>query len=540
MNFRNRFATLAGSAAALAFAGACNPDLEVTNPNAPDVARAIATPSDVRQLIGSSYNTWYLAMQGCLFAPCEPYTGIATGVMADNMTMAFGNFGARFNGQEPRLAYNNSSSAADGLVASGAWDGMYSALGAANDGLGAINRGIRVATGLSAPDETEQFKAFAHMVQGLSIGYVALVFDKGFVVKETTEQGTAELVSYQEVNAAAVESLDSTIAAATGKTWSIPAEFTPGVTLTADRLARMANTMAARQLAYVPRTSAENKAVDWARVLAYAEKGISTGATPFPLQIQGDFNLWFDITKGYTQRAGSWVRLDQRVVQLADPSQPVVWTSADGSAPPFPSIADLRFAHGTPDAAGNITQPGADFHFFAVVPFALARGVYFYSQWAPVRYFEHSWSAPAPFTTVVPYVLAAENDLLIAEGLVRTNGDKARAAALINKTRVGRGGLTPLSGASSSNDLLGAIFYERDVELFDTAAGQAWFDRRRIDLDITYNGVPIGNTWAFRGGSNLQKGTPRSLPVPAKELETLAMPVYTFGGAAPNPVFPET
>src|SRR5688500_3171335 len=87
-------------AAALLIAGARNPDLNVTNPNAPDVARAIATPGDVRQLIGSSYNTWHLAMQGCAVAPCEPTPGIATGVMADNITMSFGNFGARFNGQE--------------------------------------------------------------------------------------------------------------------------------------------------------------------------------------------------------------------------------------------------------------------------------------------------------------------------------------------------------------------------------------------------------------------------------------------------------
>ena len=151
-----------------------------------------------------------------------------------------------------------------------------------------------------------------------------------------------------------------------------------------------------------------------------------------------------------------------------------------------------------------------------------------------------AWSSPAPFTGTVPYILAAENDLLIAEALVRTGGDKARAATLINKTRVGRGGLPALSGASSNNDLLAAIFYERDVELFDTGAGQAWFDRRRIDTNLTYNGALIGNTWAFRGGSNLQKGTPRSLPIPAKELETLGMAVYTFGGNTPNPVFPET
>ncbi len=520
-------------------ATACDPDLNVTNPNAPDVARAIATPGDVRQLIGSSYNTWYLGMQGCAVAPCEPNPGIATGVMADNMTMAYGNYGARFNGQEPRLAYNNSSAAGDGLVASQPYDVMYSALGATNDGLNAIKRGVKVAVNATATDETPQFQAFAWMVQGLTMGFVGLVFDKGFIITEDTEQGTAALVPYAQVSAAALASFDKAIAAAQGKTWTIPGEFTGGVALTADKLGRVANTMAARQLAYTPRNSTENAAVNWARVLSYADKGISTGAAPFTLEIQGDGgNVWYDMTKGYTQRFGSWVRVDQRVIQLADPSQPVVYEST--TPPPFPNIPDKRFAHGTPDANGDILEPGADFHFYKSIPYDPARGPYFFSQWAPARYEEHSWDAEAPFTTKVPYVLAAENDLLIAEALVRTGGDKARAATLINKTRVGRGGLAALSGGASNNDLLAAIFYEREVELFDTGAALAWFDRRRIDTNLTYNGVPIGNTWGFRGGSNLQKGTPRSLPVPAKELETLGLPVYTFGGNAPNPIFPET
>src|SRR6266699_1404849 len=107
MTYRNRIAALAASAVVVVLAGACKPDLNVTNPNAPDVARAISTPGDVRNLIGGSFNTAYLARQGS----ARPYPGIATGVMADVITMSFGNFGARFNGQEPRLAYNNSSSA---------------------------------------------------------------------------------------------------------------------------------------------------------------------------------------------------------------------------------------------------------------------------------------------------------------------------------------------------------------------------------------------------------------------------------------------
>jgi hypothetical protein len=265
-----RYAALAGSAAVLALASACNPDLNVTNPNNPDVSRALASGSDVRTLIGSSYNTIYQAMQG-FPAIFDPSPGLALAVMADNMSMAYGNYGARFNGQEPRLAYNNSSAAKDGLVASLPYDAIYGAIGAANDGLNAIKRGIKPATGKSAPDETPQMQAFAYLVQGMALGFEGLVYDKGFVVDEDTELGTGALQPYTAVSAAAVAKYDKAIAAAAGQSWQVATEFTPGMTFNAATLGRVANTMAARQLAYTPRTFAETLAVNWGKVLAYAE-----------------------------------------------------------------------------------------------------------------------------------------------------------------------------------------------------------------------------------------------------------------------------
>ena len=530
---------VAGGAAALALAAACSPDLNITNPNQPDVARAISSGSDVRQLIGSSYNTAYLAMQGCAGGACEPDPGVATSVMADVFTMAFGNFGARFNGQEPRLAYNNSSAAGDGHVASDPYDAIYGALGAANDGLKAVNNKIRVATGPSAPDETPQMQAFAWLVQGMTLGFESQVYDKGFVVTEDT-QGTATLVDYKAVRDASLISLNKAIAAAAGQSWTISTEFTSaGLTLGAANFTKMANTLAARVIAYNARNATENAATDWAKVLTYANAGISTGSAPFDLTALTDGgNTWYDLTKGYGDLAdGSWVRVDQRIIQEADPTQPTEYTST--TPPPFANIADLRFSHGTPNASGNIEQPGADFWFEKSIPYSVARGVYFFSQWSHARYINASYYNDNGLLGPAPYVLQAENDLLIAEALIRTGGDLSRAATLINKTRVGRGGLSPVTAADAKNDLLGAIFYERDVELFDSGASQGWFDRRRIDPTVTYNGLAIGNIWAAKGGSNLQKGTPRHLPLPAKELETLGMKVYTYGGASPNPVFPE-
>jgi starch-binding outer membrane protein, SusD/RagB family len=540
MNFKNRFVWMAGGAAVLALAASCSPDLDIKNPNAPDVARAIQSPSDVRNLIGSSYNSVYLAMQGC--GPggnCEPDPGVATSVMADVFTMAFGNFGARFNGQEPRVAYANSSGVTDGFVSHDPYTAIYSALGEANDGLKAIKAGVRVATGPSAPDETPQFKALALLVQAMSLGFESQVYDKGFVVTDETT-GIPTLVDYKAVRDAALASYDNAIAAAAGQTWTLPTDFTTiDLTLDATNFTKMANTLAARTIAYNARNATENAATDWARVLKYANAGISTGANPFDLTVETDGgNVWYDLTKGYGDLAdGSWVRVDQRIIQEADPTQPVEYTST--TPPPFPNIPDLRFSHGTPNASGNIEQKGADFWFEKAIPYAVARGVYFFSQWSHARYINASYYNDDVLLGPAPYVLQAENDLLIAEALIRTGGDLSRAATLINKTRVGRGGLPPVSAATPKNDLLGAIFYERDVELFDSGASQGWFDRRRIDKTVTYNGLAIGNIWGFKGGSNLQLGTPRHLPVPAKELETLGIPVYTYGGAAPNPVFPE-
>jgi hypothetical protein len=153
---------------------------------------------------------------------------------------------------------------------------LYGALGAANDGLSAIKRGVKVAVTAGAEDETPQFQALAYLVQGLSLGFESLVFDKGFVVDEDTPTGGATLEAYPAVSAAAVAKFDKAIAAAAGKTWTVPISFTPGMTLTADALSRFANTMAARQLAYTPRTPEEATTTNWTKVLAYAEKGIST------------------------------------------------------------------------------------------------------------------------------------------------------------------------------------------------------------------------------------------------------------------------
>jgi hypothetical protein len=99
---------------------------------------------------------------------------------------------------------------------------------------------------------------------------------------------------------------------------------------------------------------------------------------------------------------------------------------------------------------------------------------------------------------------------MMAEAMIRANGNVSGAQSVINNgTRVENGGLEPLSGANKE-EVLNAIFYERDLELYRMVHGQSYYDLRRR--------------------SAMQAGTPIHFPVPAEELQTVQAEQYTFGG----------
>jgi hypothetical protein len=120
-------------------------------------------------------------------------------------------------------------------------------------------------------------------------------------------------------------------------------------------------------------------------------------------------------------------------------------------------------------------------------------------------------------------------DFLRAEAYIRLNR-AAEALPIINKTRVDNGKLpaATVTGVSGSRcvprtitgacgDLMQALIYEKRLETLWLSAGLDFFDAR--------------------GWGTLVPGTFVHVPVPALELATLGMPVYTFGadagGAAP-------
>ena len=500
-------AALAG--AVLILGTACSRDLNVTNPNNPDVSRAIANPSDVEHLAISSINSWYTGSTAR-----DPW--VMLNVTGDLMSMNYGNFGARFNNLQPRIPYANDAANGDIEVAQVPWDNQYTTLGEANDVLKAIANGVQL------PDGTNKYKALALWAQAGSLMQLALVFDKAFAVDETFDatKGAPTFQPYSAVSAFAQTKLDALIALTANQSWTYSStEFPAQGGLTAAMLNRYANTMAAQLLAYTPRTAAEAAKVNWTQVLAYADKGIGTGSAgpPFDFTVVGDANLWWSEFMDYFDLP-SWMMVDLQLIHQMAPNVPSSYTGAPAGgtagydamwAPQQPADARLGIDLTNVNSYTAGTDDKTDFVYARQVQGSASRGIYMQSPYYHVRYIGVSWQANVSNLGPMPYTLAAENDLLKAEALIRTGGDRNLAAQLINNTRVNRGHLPPITAAASDSTFLQAITYEREVEL-DATDGFGFFALRHMD--------------------QLQPGTLKHLPVPATELETLNLPVYTYGG----------
>lgn len=500
IRFRKLY-TMVG-AGALLFGSACA-DLEVTNPNAPDVERALASAEDVKNLAISTINSWYLTS-----THVEPY--LAASATADMLTANYGNFGMRFNNLEPRVAYENLSAGGDREVARVPWDRNYGTLGAANDALRAFGSGVA----LSSAAETAKYKNLAMFSQAASFMNLALWFDKAFIVDETFDPSgpRPELQPYTAVSAAALAKWEALIAASAGNTATYTQAELPMVgNLTGAKINRLANTFAALTMAYTPRNATENAAVNWAKVATLADKGIGTGSagTPFDMYVKGDLTNWWSYINYYGNEH-SWTRTDHRLINLMDGTTPPKF---NGTVPPKGTSPDARYESDFQYCqASNPPQTSTVPSCTTPVLGDPGRGIYMQSVWFHRRHAHHARTTSGTRgQTAVPYILAAESDLIRAEALIRSGGSKTTAATLINNSRVTRGNLPALTGAETNAVLLTAIDYERQVELFHSNG---------LDLQRARQGLT----------ARLQTGTFRHLPIPAKELETLGLPIYTFGG----------
>src|SRR5438309_1001890 len=220
---------------------------------------------------------------------------------------------------------------------------------------------------------------------------------------------------------------------------------------------------AARTLAYFARNATDNAAVDWARVVGYGSKGISSGARFDWVIHQDACNTWCDFLKVWSNDMTT-MRLHTRVAHMLDAAtQPDPWNDAANTQP---NSVDKRLGNGAyrGDAAyaanvlNSAVDPvngGTDYVWTSTKEFGnKTRGAWHQSAIGQIRYDslpgcgDNPQGSTSPGDKDSPILLAAENDLIWAEGLIHTGG--AGAAALINHTRVGRGGLPPAAEAAAA------------------------------------------------------------------------------------------
>ncbi|OLC10233.1 MAG: hypothetical protein AUH41_03265 [Gemmatimonadetes bacterium 13_1_40CM_66_11] len=554
-----RWSTLVVAAAAIVTVS-CN--LNVENPNDPDKLRSLGQPSGLQALLGGGVRTWVETRENYYVMPLD--------AQADNYTASWNNAAMRFYSSVGsdcpiRCGWTNSSTApeaAGGPTVEVLWYGYYNVLATANNVLiGIQDLHVCFDDDCSVDSTlTQRNKSIARMLQGMALAGIAMIYDQGFIVDETTDLSVPKNLPFhtrQEVRDAAIAKLDQAYTEAGVTTWSTPGGTDPswfglqrGRTYTNVQIRQLIRTMEAELIAMFPRNSAENTAADWAAVANYASQGISSG-TPY------QFEFYIDQT---TRECGvaciktwgnsvSTERVDTRVAAILTTNHQDPWPAPSGN--PCPTIsADKRVGDGRYGPAGNKnynqvaiapgdSASGTDYACAGVAIFPPARGSYHQSNLQHVRYHQLAYRGedlPADDGTGQdPLYTPQMNDLLWAEGLIRSNTNLPLAATLINNSRIGRGsvgcatpgvggcGFVPLTGAEGVPALIAALQYEQEIEFMGQGV-TPFFNRRRSG----YNAPAGGGRPAYVDG--LITGTPRHMPVPAKELDILTRAVYTFGG----------
>ena len=519
--------------------GAC--DLDVGNPNAPDAPRAFSDPAGLEGLISGALRTWVETR--------ESYDVMAMNMQADNYTASWNNAAIRFYSSvgsdcPSRCGWTNSSTApeaAGGPAVEAAWYGYHTVLSSANDVLGAVARGVCFDTDCSADStKTKRAIAMGKMLQGMAIAGIAMIYDSGFAVDETTDLSNPLALPFSSRAALrdfALTKLNEAYAAAAAPAWTNEADWfgLGGPVYTNVQMQQLIRTVQAELIAMWPRNPTENAAADWATVVTYASQGVSSGS-PFDWAYYIDVNAaqcGLACVKTWGNSIGT-VRVDTRVAAMITTNHVDPWPNPAGNPCPTTS-PDRRVGDGSWGPSDNFNgyataaataNAGSDFACSGLAIFAPARGQYHQSNLAHVRYNVLAYDGERlpqypDGSGDDPLYTTQMNDLIWAEGLLRSGGSKVTAATLINNSRVGRGGagcatpgvggcgLLPLTGAETDTAMYDALHYEQEIE-FMGQGQDPFFNRRRI--------------------GPLLAGTPRQMPVPAKEMDVLLREIYTFGG----------
>ena len=502
-------------------------DLDVVNENEPDRNRALSDPVDVEALAGSNFVILYtrLHRSDSWINPLSPMGDEFTATYANNATLEVAN--------EPRIQLNNTPGTDASDISRNGWSDINSIVVNSNEVLAAIAGGMVIETpdaNGEPADNTQRARGFAYLMRGIGYGYLANVWDKASVIthEDTLPADPAALNAfvierhkpYPEVLAQAVADLDSAIAIFQRNNVTLPDHWIPTRAYTSADLVRIANSYIARFMVYNARTPTERNQVNWQRVLTATAAGITADFGPI-LQ-PGVLSSSTFLSRAQT--AGTFVmRADYKLVGPADVSgnfQNWLRTPVHQRTRFNITTPDRRITGATPTSSGTYFRYRADDNGFRS-----DRGTYNFSA--------YQWFRRAGNSNTGTLIMFGVDELrlLRAEAFLRT-GNTVEAANLVNvsRTRTQRIGATtfpglpavtptgvlqtttcvPRNAQGACGTLAEALMYERMIEAAGSDPVRAWLDSR--------------------GWGRLPEGTILHLPIPGRELQSLQLPLYTFGG----------
>ncbi|NJD11959.1 MAG: hypothetical protein FIB01_16455 [Gemmatimonadetes bacterium] len=509
--------------------------LAVDNPNSPDRGRVLGSASDVealassqfQQVINATWNSIYAVDIGMMTASFMNSSGLAnnglgprSGIPRQPIDNNRGNAYQTDNYRDFR--YNTAVARNSADILARAKDAGFKLPG----GEGDLNR----------------LKAFSHFTYGVSLGYLALTYDSAGIPRPTDTGNVPPLEGYPAIMTYGLAQFDSAIAyASKSGTSALPTAWLNGIggpSVNMTDFIKITHSFAARLRAGVARTPTERAAVNWAKVIEDANAGITANLDIFFSPSNGWDHAWMDATLHF--RDSNWHQMNYYGIGFADTSGAFdAWlaTARDSRAPFLIKTPDARFPRGDTREAQNADRGGQG---------APTGGRYYRNRLAGLdqaalgwqnSYYDHyrfyAWSQ-ASRVGAKPYFTKAENDMLAAEGYIRT-GNIAAAAALIDRTRASNG-LAALTGVvtSASQQIPGGTGCVPRVPVgpnYTTTACGTILDAMKWEKRME-TGYTTYGAWFFdsRGWGDLPEGTPVMWPIPNQEQDARLLPIYNLGG----------
>lgn len=480
--------------------------MKIKNEYSPSIETVMSDANQYPSLLSGVCTSYWAALLGYGNEAIWPM-----GTVSDQYAPGAGNFNlatwSYYDGFEKPEIDNSNESA---IFPKQLWYDFYGMINTLKDVLAGIENGAVYTEG--GQETNYKILANAYFLMGTVYTEMALFFDKAFILTETTDVSTItaeSLVSASEVQKTALDYLNKCIQICNekGNFTNLAGMFPNNTMATGDQLKQLANFMAARCLAYFPRTKAETEALDWNKVLSYAQGALQEDIIA---TLPNDSYSQWTLIQNASPQSG-WARVGMRILEMMCP---------DDINASWPIPRDFDATATLPEFISPDKRLVTDFEYTpehrspAGVSFS---GYQKYSPYSIIRFCDYRFDGEGDMYLYTK----AESDLLLAEALLNT-GNPGDAANIVNVTRVGRGELEPVSAATPTNELIRALYYERFVECDFPYPATAFFDRRRVPLDefqIT--------TRSFR-----------QLPVPFYELKTYGLESYTFGGEKDaNPLY---